>query len=123
MREKLYKGFSTFEFQKNKTFALYDVESVKMDLLNHIFTRKGERLNMPEFGTLIPELVFEPLTDDMVEELQEELEAVFEYDPRVEMVNLVINPLYDQNRVEVQVTLYYIELNITDEINLNLDFG
>ena len=61
-----YKGFSTKQYQHDKNFVMTDMELVKEDLVNHIFTRKGERVRMAQFGTAIPDLVFEPLTEEVV---------------------------------------------------------
>jgi len=118
----LYKGFSSFEFQSKKSFRLSDLELVKMDLLNHIFTRRGERVMMPTFGTRIPEMVFEPLDDDTLETIEDELRAVFEYDPRVRILELVVAPDYEENRVLASARLYYVELQVTDDFELNIQF-
>jgi phage baseplate assembly protein W len=87
----LYKGFSSYEFERVKEFAISDVELVKLDLLNHIYTRRGSRVMMPTFGTVIPELVFEPL-DAITTEILE------------------------------QVELFYVELDIVDDFELNIVF-
>ena len=121
-RTNLYRGFSSFEFQKNKSFRLTDISLVKMDLLNHIFTRKGDRVNMPTFGTLIPDLAFEPLDEETLDILHDELEAVIEYDPRVELLSLVMDPLYDENAVTVAIRILYVELNMDEVIELRLEF-
>jgi phage baseplate assembly protein W len=118
----LYKGYSSFEFQHNKNFSIRDVELVKLDLLNHIFTKKGERVMMPNFGTIIPELVFEPLDEETIETIQEELEDVFDADPRVEVVAFDVSPDYDNNRVIASAKLLYVELNLTDNFELNIQF-
>ena len=83
----LYKGYSSFEFERVKQFSLTDVELVKLDILNHIFTRRGSRVMMPTFGTVIPDLVFEPLDAETTEILEDELRSVFDFDPRVEIVS------------------------------------
>ena len=88
----LYKGLSSFEFQRKKTFKLRDLELVKMDLLNHIFTKKGERVMMPNFGTLIPEMAFEPLDTETVSLVREEVTRVINYDPRVNLINMETSP-------------------------------
>ena len=121
-RENLYKGYSSFEFEKSKTFTLRDVELVKLDLLNHIFTQRGTRVMMPTFGTTIPELTFEPLDDDMLDDLYEQVKSVLDYDPRVETIKLVIVPDYDTNSVVVEASLFYIELDTVDDFNLNIQF-
>lgn len=117
-----YRGFSSFEFQKNKSFVLTDIELVKLDLLNHIFTRKGERVMMPDFGTLIPDLVFEPLDNETLTTLEDELRSVFVYDPRVSILSLNLEPDYDKNLVMVRSELQFIELNVSSSFNFNIEF-
>jgi len=121
-RQNIYKGYSSFEFEKNKTLALRDVELVKLDLLNHMFTQRGERIMMPNFGTTIRELVFEPMDGDTLDELYEQVKTVLDYDPRVEIIRLVVVPDYDINSVVVEATLYYLELDTVDDFNLNIQF-
>jgi len=118
----LYKGYSSHEFDRIKTFKLNDLELVKMDLLNHIFTRKGERVMMPTFGTQIPDLVFEPLDNEMLETLYDELNYVFDYDPRVETLELSVTPDYDNNAVFVSARLFYVEFKVDDTLELRIDF-
>lgn len=120
---KIYKGYSSFEFQNNGTFQLTDVDLVKMDLLNHIFTRRGERVMMPKFGTSIPDMTFEPIDDDLIDEIRDQLEIVFDYDPRVEVLELAVVPYEDMNTVRVNAILNFIELNTVDNFNLNIDLG
>jgi len=122
MAHRLYIGFSSFEFQANKTFSLSDVELVKMDLLNHIFTRKGERVYMPTFGTSIPDMLFEPLDDETLETIEDELRTVFEYDPRVEVLEMSIIPSYDNHSVVATARLFYVELQVTDNFEINIQF-
>lgn len=121
-REGLYKGYSSFEFQRRKTFKIRDLELVKMDLLNHIFTKPGERVMMPRFGTVIPELAFEPLDTQTVALVQEEVIRVIDYDPRVEMINIEVRPDYDRNSLYVGAQVFYIELGLTDNLELNIEF-
>lgn len=118
----LYRGYSTYEYQKTKKFNLTDIELVKMDLLNHIYTRKGERVMMPNFGTRIPDLAFEPMDQITLDILEEDLRAVFTFDPRVLLLELRITPYYDENTVIASARLLYVELNITGNIDLNITF-
>jgi len=118
----LYRGFSSYGYQRTKQFGSYDVDIVKRDLLNHIYTRRGERVMMPMFGTRIPDLAFEPLDKMTLDILEEDLRAVVNYDPRVQLLNLTIIPTYDQNYVIASVLLLYIELDITGNIDLNIQF-
>lgn len=122
MVKGLYRGYSSYEYQKNKTFSIVDVELVKLDLLNHIFTRRGDRVMMPTFGTRIPDLVFEPLDGITLDVLEEDLRAVFAFDPRVQLLELEVQPDYDGNTVTASAKLLYIELNIIDGLDINIVF-
>ncbi len=122
MAKGLYRGYSSYEYQNNKTFSVTDVELVKLDLLNHIFTRKGDRVMMPNFGTRIPDLAFEPMDGITLSILEEDLRAVFEFDPRVELLALTIVPIYDSNTVIASAKLLYVELNMQGSLDINITF-
>lgn len=117
-----YKGISFQRYQYDKSIVTTDIDLVKTDLYNHIFTKKGSRVKMPTFGTLIPDMLFEPLTEDLLFELQSQLEYVFSYDPRVDIISLNIYPFYDTQSVYAVADLRYVELNVTDRFDLNLEF-
>lgn len=121
-RKDIYKGYSSFEFQKSKSLSLRDVDLVKMDLLNHIYTQRGTRIMMPTFGTIIPEIVFEPIDEDTIDEIRESIKGVFDYDPRVEIITLTVTPVYDRNSIFVNATLLYVELDTVDDFDLNIQF-
>jgi len=122
IKPALYKGMSTFQFQRNKSLRITDIELVKIDLLHHIFTQKGTRVMMPTFGSIIPELVFEPLDEDTIDELYADLLDVFNYDPRVEIISLSVSPNFDTNSVFVEAKLFYIELDTVNDFELNIQF-
>lgn len=78
---------------------------------------------MPRFGTRIPDLVFEPLTKNLVEVVREDIEAVVAYDPRVKMVDLDVVPNYDSNAIKAALTIRYVELGTVDSIPIHLEFN
>ena len=118
----LYKGYSSFEYERVKTLRLNDIELVKMDILNHLFTRYGERVMMPNFGSIIPDILFEPLDDETVETVQEEIAAVVNFDPRVKLLELVPIPDFDRGILQVHTRLRFIEFDIVDNMDLNITF-
>lgn len=118
----LYKGYSTYEYERNKSLKLLDMELVKMDLLNQIFTRRGERVMMPNFGSIIPDIVFEPLDEETLEIMERDLVAVVNFDPRVELLQFSLEPIYDQNYVAVHMRLLFVELDLVDNVDLNILF-
>lgn len=129
-KKRLYRGISFIRYKDKKTLSLSDIELVKQDLLNHIFTRWGERIMMPTFGTRIPDMPFEQLDDITLFYMEEDLLNVINYDPRVEMRvdesgagGLRINPLYDENAVIASIDLNYIELDISDTLEIRLEFN
>lgn len=119
----LYKGFSSFQFEYNKSFTLLDVAIVKRDLLNHFFTRLGERVMMPQFGIRIPILLMEPLDDNTLDIIYQDTASVIDFDPRVELIgDISVIPDYDNSKVTVSAFLNYIELNLQDQFDINLVF-
>lgn len=122
LTQGLYKGFSSFEFQKNKTFAIQDIQLVELDLLNQIYTQRGSRVMMPTFGTIIPSLVFEPLDETTVEAVEDELLTVFKFDPRVKLLDMQVVPDYEKSSLLVTALLQYIELNLVQPFELNIIF-
>lgn len=121
-RNNLYIGYSTFEFQQNKSLRITDIELVKLDIINHIFTKRGSRVMMPNFGSIIPELAFEPLDEELVDLVYAELLTIFDYDPRVSTISLTVTPDFDNNSIYAVATLFYIELNTADDFELNIQF-
>ena len=117
----IYKGFSTKTYATNKTFTLLDVELVKRDLLNHIYTRKGERIMMANYGTVIPDLVFENITGTLIELIHRELETVFDADPRVQTLNIQVLPDADNNAIVVTAILRYVEFQIVDALEFSIE--
>jgi phage baseplate assembly protein W len=122
LKQGLYKGFSSFEFQKNKTFVLQDIDLVNIDLLNQIYTQRGSRVMMPTFGTIIPELTFEPLDEQTISAVEDELTAVFNFDPRVILLNLQLTPNFNTSSLFAVALLQYVELNMALPFELNIIF-
>ncbi len=118
----LYRGFSLHEFRSKQTTKLVDLDLIKMNLLTHIYTSKGERLMMTNFGTRIPDLVFEPLTKEALDIIREDLTMVCNYDPRIQLLDLTLEPVWDEGAVLVTMSIKYIEKNTTDTLALTLQF-
>jgi len=120
MSKAIYKGFSTANWIKNKTFVLTNMELVRQDLLNHIYTIQGERVYMPSFGTRIPLMTFEPNDEKTRAIIENDLKTVFEYDPRVKLLSLSVVSLPDNNAVLALADLLYVEFNVTDTLRIEV---
>ena len=125
MTQALYRGFST-QTQldtRGKTFSMIDVDCVKRDLLNHIYTIPGERVMHPTFGTRIPLMAFEPLDKISIDIIKEDLIKVINYDPRVKLISLAVMALPDNNAIVALVDILYLELNVTETMKLDFPVG
>ena len=112
-----FKGFSSRADQKN--FKLYDFEVAKQDLINRLSIRKGERVENPEFGTIIYDAIFEPFTDALKDAIIEDVTANLNADPRISTDEITVSEA-DQG-IAIQATITYVPLNITEKLQFNFD--
>lgn len=101
------KGF--FEFTS-------DIEVlVKHSIYQILGTHIGERVMVPEFGSRLPELLFEPI-DDITVALARTytIEAIERWEPRVELNEVAVNVNPDVGRVEVFGQYVIINRGIVD---------
>jgi phage baseplate assembly protein W len=112
-----YKGFSTVG--RNKKFRLTDFELVKQDLINHFYIRKGEKLMRPNFGTIIWNVLNEPLTDDLKSVIVSDIESVVSYDPRLSVDNVIVTEY--ETGIQIELELRYIQTNQSSLLNLQFD--
>ncbi len=120
----VYRGFSTLKFLESKnSFATSNKETVKRDLMNHLYTIRGERVHRPDFGTRIPLLAFEPLDDKTIQIVREDLKAVFDFDPRVQLIDLTVLAAPDNNAIIAFVDILYVQLNIKETLKLDIGVG
>jgi phage baseplate assembly protein W len=98
-----YIGFSTID--RKRKFTLTDNDLVVRDVLNSLLIKKGEKVGRPDYGTDLWGLVFEPLNDQMIKALQQELQQTIEQDPRVKFEDAQVNPGANGILVELFITV------------------
>lgn len=119
--KKFYVGFNTRNYEEGGgTFDSYNVECVEQDILNAIFTVRGERVMMPNYGTRIPLMVFEPGDQQTIDIIEQDLDTVFSQEPRVRVVNLDVVPATEKNALVVIVKLEYLEFNVTKDLYIEV---
>jgi phage baseplate assembly protein W len=120
-----YRGFSTAKQLETRgvTFSTADIETVKRDLLNHIFTIPGERVMNPTFGTRIPLMQFEPLDEKSIKIIEDDLKAVVSYDPRVRLIEVAVLAMPDNNAIVAYLDLEYLQLGVTETMKLSFQTG
>ncbi len=112
-----YKGFNSKETAKN--YKIYDIDLVKQDLINHFYIRKGEKLENPEFGTIIWDMLFEQFTEDIKEMIAKDVETIINYDPRIVVNEVLIDSTDIGIRIQADVT--YIPFNINERMTFDFD--
>jgi phage baseplate assembly protein W len=112
-----YRGFSTIG--RVKKFRLSDIDLVKRNLLNHFMIRKGEKLMQPNFGSIIWNMLFEPLTEETKKVILTDVQTIVSYDPRIAVNEVIIQQLGDG--LQLQIALTYIPGNQSALMNLNFD--
>lgn len=115
---KTYKGFSTISPDAT-SFALYDLALIKQDILNHFHIRQGERLNDPTFGTVIWDVIFEPLTEDIKQLVAKNVEDIINYDPRVQADQVIITQY--ESGLQIECRLTYLPYYIQESLQLKFD--
>ena len=112
-----YKGFSS---QKPKEgFKLYDIDLVKQDLINHFYIKKGEKLQNPEFGTIIWDVLFEPLTDSLKEAIITNVTDIINSDPRINATGIVVDQY--ESGIQIECKLQYLPYNISEQMKFSFD--
>lgn len=115
---KMYKGFSTVNAD-TENFALYDFQLIQQDLLNHFHTRQGERLMNPQYGTVIWDLLFEPLTEDVKNLITDNVNSIINYDPRIQASQVTV--LAYETGLQIECILTYLPYNISQTMQLRFD--
>lgn len=117
----VYRGFSSESWITGKrTFTVTDADCIKVDLMNHLTTRYGERRHAVGFGTRIPDLPFDPNDESTIAIIKEDILEVINHDPRVQLISCDLYSLPNDNTVVADVKILYVELGIEDTIQLDL---
>lgn len=83
----IYRGFSTVG-KIRAPYTQIDGDLIKTDLLNELYSRRGERVMRPNYGTRIWDILMNPLDKYVVEEIKEDIERIVSKDPRVELTDM-----------------------------------
>jgi phage baseplate assembly protein W len=114
---RTYRGISTVA--DSGTFPLYDISLIKQDITNHFHIRKGEKLENPDFGTIIWDVLFEPLTDEVRDLIIEDVTSIINYDPRVRVVDITVSEY--ESGLQIECDLTYLPYNISESLRFRFD--
>tara|TARA_R110001583_G_C5386758_1_gene384272 strand:- start:88 stop:495 length:408 start_codon:yes stop_codon:yes gene_type:complete len=95
--------------------------AIKNNLINYFLTNPGERPLNPEFGGGLRAFIFEQITDNNLDFLEEQISSdLNNFFPNVNVNNLEILKQEDLNTITVLLSYNVINTNIND--TLEIDF-
>ena len=118
MATTLFRGFSTIGAGPRNN-ELTDIDLVKRDILNQFYTRKGERVMMPNFGSIIWDLVFEPLDETNKEAIKNDAITIINSEPRVELSDVQV--IEFEHGVRLELDVLYTPFNAFGRLEVEFD--
>jgi phage baseplate assembly protein W len=112
-----YTGFNSRNAKKG--FKQYDIELIKQDLLNHFHIKKGQKLENPNFGTAIWDLIFEPMNEENKKIISKDVEDIVNNDPRTKVNSIQVEAT--EHGVRIEVEMVYLTFNVIDRMQLDFD--
>jgi phage baseplate assembly protein W len=107
-------GFNTQE--QYKKFTLLDEALVKRDLLNGLNIRQGQLPGRPQFGTTLWDNLFENQSPALVTAIENEIQRVAGYDPRIQVFETQIFP--QENGILIQVQLAIVPNTTAQQLSI-----
>lgn len=117
-QSRAYRGISTVDPDATN-IVLYDIELIKQDIINHFHIRQGEKLSDPSFGTIIWDVLFEPLTDGLKDAIVQNVSKIINYDPRVTVDQIIVDSY--ESGIQIECTLTYLPYNISESLRMKFD--
>jgi phage baseplate assembly protein W len=114
----IYRGYNTVGNNTTKT-RLEDAELIKRDLMNHFNIRKGEKLMRPDFGTIVWDALFEPMTEDLRDAIVDDVTRIVNYDPRLIAESILVDE-YEQG-ILVEARVKYRSSNEAETLKILFD--
>ena len=117
--ERVSQGFKdiSMTFQSNPLnddlIALKNENAIARSIRNIVFTLPGEKFFNASFGSRITESLFDNIDDItatiIVDEIRESIET---YEDRVQLINVLADPNFENNGFDVTITYEIIGRNV-----------
>ena len=114
-----FKGYSSLAGEFSEP-SLFDKELARRDLLNHFYTRKGERLMAPLYGSVIWDILFEPMTEANQEIIFADAQRIVGQDPRWKLKEAQLRSDTNGQAIYLDMLLTYVPT--TSEETLTVAF-
>lgn len=116
--ERVSKGFKDISLSLQVNPLTYDLIDLKNEtaiarsLRNLVFTLPGERFFNQNLGSKVSQSLFENIDDISASILQDEIGNTIEnYEPRVELIGVDVNPNYDNYEFNVTIRYYIVGID------------
>lgn len=98
-------GTTTNGLVPGKKFRLTDINLVVRDFYNSLVIRQGEKVGQPDYGSRIWNFLFDPNTQDITFDIENEVTRLAGKDPRVQLNFVKTYPQENGILVETQITV------------------
>ena len=100
--------------------ALKNSSAIARSIRNIVFTQPGEKFFNPEFGSRVSESLFEIVDEASTIAIRDEIRSsIINYEPRVNLLDVIVNPNPDDNEMDVTITYEIVGIDIPPQ---QLDF-
>ena len=117
--ERISKGFkdisAVFEVNplNDDLIVLRNSNAIARSIRNIIFTSRGDKPFNPFFGSRVSELLFDPMDQITTLAIKTEIEETIKnFEPRVNLKEVQVNPLYDINEYSVVINYEIIGIDV-----------
>ena len=98
-----------------------DDNSIKQAIKNLVLTTPGEKPFQPLVGSKVYDLLFEPLDAFTADTIQDEIiNTITQYEPRVELVEVLVTPIYEGNKLNISIEYRIVGLPVVETISFVL---
>ena len=113
---KSFKDLSmSFKFNplSGDLITLKNENAIARAVRNIVLTTPGEKFFDPDFGSSVSEILFENVDDITAVSIEDEIKSSLRnYEPRVELINLTVNPNFDENQFDVTISYRIVGIDI-----------
>ena len=100
--------------------GLKNSSAIARSIRNIVFTQPGEKFFNPEFGSRVSESLFENVDEVSAIAIRDEIRSsIINYEPRVKLFDVRVNPNPDANEMNVTVKYEIVGIDIPPQ---QLDF-
>ena len=121
---KSFKDLSmSFKFNplSGDLITLKNENAIARAVRNIVSTTPGEKLFDPDFGSSVSEILFENVDDITAVSIQDEIRnCLNNYEPRVDLIDVDVDPTFDENQFDVTITYRIIGVDLPPS---QLDFA